>query len=72
MPSDGLSLYLNNICARELEQIRPFVTEVFALKLETITQNLAFQGVNGNTESNFDSMQNQNVNPNSMMYSYHN
>ncbi len=30
-----LTMNLNNICARELEQVRPFVTEIFAMKLET-------------------------------------
>jgi len=33
---ESLVLNLNNICARELEQIRPFISEVFPMKLETL------------------------------------
>ena len=33
---ESLTLNLNNICAREFEQIRPFVSEVLPLKLETL------------------------------------
>ena len=34
--SENLILNLNNICARELEQIRPFITDVYSLKLEAL------------------------------------
>jgi len=54
---DGLSLCLNNICARELEQIRPFVSEVYSYKLEMLNCNIS------NREDRFE-----NMNPNNFQF----
>ena len=37
LPAENLILNLTNICARELEQIRPFISEIFRMKLETLS-----------------------------------
>lgn len=52
VPADGLTLNLNNICAREHEQIRPFVSEVYSLKLEVLTNNFANYRANNQDNQN--------------------
>jgi hypothetical protein len=39
MQADSLYINLNNVCARELEQIRPFISEAIAMKLEILNCN---------------------------------
>lgn len=39
--AETLTLKLNSVCAKELEQIRLLLNEAFSLKLESLTTNYA-------------------------------
>lgn len=54
VPQDNLTLKINSICAKELEQIRLFLTESFIAKYESLTTNYIGENlINEEGESNY-------------------
>lgn len=64
-PTENLFLNLTNICAREIEQIRPFLSEGMAAKLEILALRTNESEEDGFSE-NFTAAHEQNIDPNNL------